>query len=339
MQAIFEINSSRRTPKYQQIVNSVTKAIKAGNLKKGDRLCSINELSVECSLARDTVQRAYNVLEKEKIIEAVKGKGFYIHRTDIMVRYKVMLVFNRLSHYKQIIYNSFVNTIGKKGSVELRVHHANIRVLKEIVDNNLSEYDYYVIMPHFYENTREACHIISQIPAEKLVILDKEISYPGIKCKAVYQDFENDIYDALKSGLLSLRKYNHLLYVHPSLTPHPPEIITGFQRFCSSHQFRSDIIHEVPMLADIKKGQAYIVIEEADLAHLVATCTSKKLCVGQDVGILSYNDSPIKQMLIGGISVMTTDHQQMGETAARLIIDQRDEKVRIPFRLILRNSL
>lgn len=101
MQAIFEIDANRRTPKYQQIVNSVTKAIKQGKFKKGDRIFSINELSNECFLSRDTVQKAYDLLEKEKIIAAVRGKGFYINRTDIVVPYRVLLVFNKLSNYKK----------------------------------------------------------------------------------------------------------------------------------------------------------------------------------------------------------------------------------------------
>ena len=71
-----EIDANRRTPKYLQIANSITKAIKQGKYKKGDRIFSINELSNECFLSRDTVQKAYDLLEKERIIEAVRGKGF-----------------------------------------------------------------------------------------------------------------------------------------------------------------------------------------------------------------------------------------------------------------------
>jgi DNA-binding LacI/PurR family transcriptional regulator len=207
------------------------------------------------------------------------------------------------------------------------------------LQHDLGEYDYYVIMPHFYENSREACRIISQVPPEKLLILDKYISYPRINCKAVYQDFARDIYDALKSGLHALCKYDQLVYVHPALNPHPQEIIGGFKKFCSEYQFEHEITEEISTQREVRKGQAYIVIEESDLAHLIRLCEAKKLRIGKDVGILSYNESPIKQMLIGGISVITTDHAQMGETAARLILDERNEKVRIPFRLILRGSL
>ena len=114
METIFEIDSTRKTPKYLQIVNSVTKAIKQGRIKTGDRIFSINELSNEFLISRDTVQKAYELLEKDKILEAVKGKGFYINRTDLINRYNVLLIFNKLSSYKKIIYDSFVRTLAQK---------------------------------------------------------------------------------------------------------------------------------------------------------------------------------------------------------------------------------
>ena len=122
----------------------------------GDRLFSINELSSECSLSRDTVQKAYDLLEKEKIIEAVKGKGFYIYRTDVLSRYRVLLIFNKLSNYKKMIYDSFVETMGNKGIVDLRIHHCDARVLEDIISKSHCEYDHYVIMPHFYEQASAA---------------------------------------------------------------------------------------------------------------------------------------------------------------------------------------
>jgi DNA-binding transcriptional regulator YhcF (GntR family) len=175
MEIIFEIDANRRTPKYLQIVHSVTKAIKQGRFKKGDRILSINELSNEYLLSRDTVQKAYDILEKDRVIEAVKGKGFYINRTDVMNHYKVLLIFNKLSSYKRMIYESFVKTLGKKGTVDLKIHHSNITVFEDIVEKGLGEYDYYVIMPHFYNDIDRALDIIKQIPLDQLILMDKDI--------------------------------------------------------------------------------------------------------------------------------------------------------------------
>ncbi len=339
MQAIFEINANRRTPKYQQIINSVTKAIKEGKYKRGDRIFSINELCSEFYLSRDTVQRAYEMLERESIIAAVRGKGFYINRTDIIIHHRILLVFNKLSEYKKTIYDSFVNTLGNKATVDLKIHHCSARLLQDIVENNIGKYDYYVVMPHFYEQTAEASKILRQLPQDRLMLLDKDLSSPGICCRSVFQDFEHDIINALETGMNALDKYKKLVCVHPVSTPYPAEIMAGFKNFCIKHGFVHEIIHDIKTGDTVKKGEAYIVIEETDLANLVKNCRAKGYTPGKEVGILSYNETPIKEMLANGISVISTDHARMGETAARMILDQRAGKIKNPFRLILRNSL
>ena len=174
MSTIFEIDASRKIPKYLQIVHSVTKAIKQGKLKAGDRIFSINELSNEFFISLDTVQKAYDILQKDRIFSAVKGKGFYIYRTDIINRYNVLLIFNKLSSYKRMVYDSFVNTLGNKGRVELKIHHSNVRVLEDIILDNIGEYDYYVIMLHFYSDTEKVMKIIKMTPTDQLIMLYKD---------------------------------------------------------------------------------------------------------------------------------------------------------------------
>ena len=337
METIFEIDSTRKTPKYLQIVNSVTKAIKQGRVKTGDRIFSINELSNEFLISRDTVQKAYELLEKDKILEAVKGKGFYINRTDLINRYNVLLIFNKLSSYKKMIYDSFVRTLGTKGHVELKIHHSNIKVFEDIVLTGLGEYDYYAIMPHFYADTEKAMEIIRQIPSEQLILLDKDLGCPS-NYAAVYQDFENDIAEAMETQLDSLRNYNELIMVHPG-TMYPLEIITGFKKFCLQNGFKYDIADSVRENEELKLKQAYIVIEEIDLANLIKCCRSQNFKIGKDIGIISYNDTPLKEILLDGISVISTDHHKMGETAAQFILDQKTDKIRNPFRFISRKSL
>jgi DNA-binding LacI/PurR family transcriptional regulator len=93
------------------------------------------------------------------------------------------------------------------------------------------------------------------------------------------------------------------------------------------------------MYTPVKKGQAYVVIEETDLVNLVKICRNNKLRIGKDVGIVSYNETLLKEILLDGITVISTDHEQMGITAAQIIMDKTQQKVKNPFRLILRNSL
>ena len=105
------------------------------------------------------------------------------------------------------------------------------------------------------------------------------------------------------------------------------------------NNFKGDVFEEINETTDIKSKNAYIVIEESDLCNLIKKTRSNNLQIGKDIGIISYNDSPLKEILLDGITVITTDHNKMGETAARLILENSKEKIKNPFVLIRRGSL
>ena len=148
MEQLIRLETSNKTTKYQQIVNAVTTSIRQGKLKKGDHIFSINELSDEFLLARDTVQKAYNMLRKKEVITSVKGKGFYINRTDVTTQFRILLLFNKISNYKKQIYNAFVQTMGNKAIVDLKIYHFSTRLFENLVAEYLDDYHYFVIMPH-----------------------------------------------------------------------------------------------------------------------------------------------------------------------------------------------
>ena len=52
-----------------------------------------------------------------------------------------------------------------------------------------------------------------------------------------------------------------------------------------------------------------------------------------------YQDSPFKEILAGGISVLSTKFEMMGETAAKMILQHKKDKIKNPFFLIVRPSL
>ena len=76
-----------------------------------------------------------------------------------------------------------------------------------------------------------------------------------------------------------------------------------------------------------------------DLVNLIKKSWSLHLKIGKDIGIISYNETPLKEILPDGITVISTDHEKMDQTAARLILRNSEEKIKNPFSLIIRNSL
>ena len=89
----------------------------------------------------------------------------------------------------------------------------------------------------------------------------------------------------------------------------------------------------------IQPKHAYINLMEEDLVELIKRIKTTPFVVGQEVGILSYNETPLKEFLLEGITVMSTDFAQMGRTAAQLVLNASDEHIENPFQLIVRKSL
>lgn len=332
-----QFNPNDKTPKYKQIVQSIVADIERAVLKKDEQLPSISELSEEYYLARDTVEKAYRELKERGFISSVQGKGFYVNRTDNN-KMRILLVFNKLSSYKKLIYYAFLKVLGNKASVDLQIHHYDARIFAEIMANNLGKYNYYVIMPHFFpENDKTlALKTLEKIPADELILLDKDLPEYTKPCLSVYQDFEKDIFDALDELRDLLEKYSRMVLVFPSDGNYPSDIVRGFRQFCVNFgrefQIKENAIDET-----LHTGTAYLVVEETDLAELVKKTRQSDLKLGEDIGIISFNETTLKELL--EITVITTDFETMGRTAAALLLDKKQIKIKNPFYTIRRKSL
>lgn len=69
-----------RSPKpvYQQVVEGIKEAIAKGIFAGGDRMPSVRELASAMTLNHNTVAKAYRELEREQVIEVMRGRGTFI---------------------------------------------------------------------------------------------------------------------------------------------------------------------------------------------------------------------------------------------------------------------
>lgn len=51
----------------------------------------------------------------------------------------------------------------------------------------------------------------------------------------------------------------------------------------------------------------YILPNDNDLVHLLKAAKTQKLIVGEDIGVISYNDTPLKEVVAEGITTISTD--------------------------------
>ena len=93
------------TPKYIQLTNSIVKAIEEKKIEKGYLLPSINDLSFELDISRDTAEKAYKHLKKLGVIGSVPGKGYFISNTDITQPIKIFLLLELLLHRHIVFQN------------------------------------------------------------------------------------------------------------------------------------------------------------------------------------------------------------------------------------------
>ncbi|WKN44542.1 GntR family transcriptional regulator [Tunicatimonas pelagia] len=327
-----------RIPKYQQVINLIKSDIELGIFKQGERIPSINETSEDFYLSRDTVEKAYNKLREEGVLVSVPGKGYYVNTTQPTGPLRVLIAINKISAHKKKIVSAFVETLGDDAVVETFVHHYSTNKLERIISENLGKFNYYAIIPCFKDFSDKTQKIIEKIPSDKLVLIDKDIDGLPNKYKAVCENFEEDTYRVLTSALDAINKYKKLYFVFPDGNQYRHELITSFKRFCTEHHFEYCITNVFdPTL--VRPQDLYLVIEDDDLVDIIKYCKNHSLKVGQDVGIVSFNDTPLKEVLHDGIAVISTDFEKMGETAARLILEKRSEKVHNPFYLIRRPSL
>jgi DNA-binding transcriptional regulator YhcF (GntR family) len=332
-----KIAENNRSSKLQQIVAAFVHDIDRGVLKKGEKLPTINEFSKVNGVSRDTIEKAYRAMKALGYITSSPCICYFVNGKN-NEKLKVLLIFNRFSSFKKVIYDAMLEGLGKKAQVNLSFHHYSLKLLKEVLITNLGRYDFYAIMPHFDSSSKsqEYQRILEMVPSHQLILLDKQIPDWGYTKKMVYQDFKVDIYEALSRSYLLLKKYKSISLVFQDKTNHPQEIIEGIEDFCLEQRMAFKILSNVENEV-LKIGCVYIVLEEDDLAKLIKKVHRNGMLPGKDIGIISFNESVFKELL--NITVFTTDFEAMGRTAADFILGKRKDFCRNPFYALHRGSL
>jgi DNA-binding transcriptional regulator YhcF (GntR family) len=337
MKNIIQIDPLSPVPKYQQLTTSIVESIENGVLARGEFLPSINEVSNTFSMARMTVTKAYEELRQRGLIDSRHGKGFFVTSTDTRSQLRIFALFDALTPYKEVLYDSMIENLGSDVSLNIFFHHHNLKVFENLILDNLGHYNYYAIMPHF---NQDVVAILQRIPKDKLLILDIDVPNFGNDYALVYQDFYYNMYNGLLEGKELLKKYESISLVlsSKSFQYTPVGLINGFLRFCEEFKFKHEVVADMDE-DHLKAGKAYIVFREHDVIRFLNWSNKKKWQLGKDIGLLSYDDTPIKEILAEGISVISSDFKDMGRIAAEMILMRTRGKIRNKCMFIKRNSL
>lgn len=76
------IEFDNNLPIYMQIMNYMKQEIVLGKLGPGDKIPSVRELAAELRINPNTVQRTFQELEREEIVETRRGLGRYVTQEE-----------------------------------------------------------------------------------------------------------------------------------------------------------------------------------------------------------------------------------------------------------------
>lgn len=328
-----DIDESTRSKK-GAIVQGILDAIADNAIAKGDPLPSVNKLIHRLGVARMTVVKALNILKERGIIVSEDKVGYYVRDDNVKRELKVFLFLTGFYSYHEILYNSIVESIGGQDiTIDLYFHHCNPRTFNSVLSENLGSYGLYLTTGFDDPKVRT---VLKRIPPKKLLQIVRPPLLEGVS--SITQDFYSGLKRSLEKLKDRLLTYEKFILIFPLRKGHPEEIKTAFTEFCAENQIVFEIEKKVNREL-ISKGTAFGVIEDSDLISLIKMGEELKLNLGSELGILSYNETPMKEIIRNGITVVSVDFVKLGQAISRFITSPKPTtEVFVP-EVIIRNSL
>ncbi|HAZ02950.1 MAG: hypothetical protein A2W90_09375 [Bacteroidetes bacterium GWF2_42_66] len=335
MSDIFDyIDNSAHKSKREKIVNGIMDAIANNSVAKGDPIPSVNKFMQRLGVARMTVVMAMNVLKERGIIVSEDKVGYFVRDVNVKRELKVFLFLTGFYSYHETLYNSIIEGInGSDITIDLYFHHCNPKIFKSVLQENLGLYGLYAITG-FEDPSVEK--LLARIPPGKLLQI---IRPPLVKGTSVIcQNFYAGVLNSLEKLRPRLDRFDRFTLVFPPRRGHPEEIKNTFTEFCSKHDIPHGIEKKVTCDLIVPK-HAYWVIEDDDLIALIKIGEEMGLQVGKDLGILSYNESPMKEIIRNGITVISSDFAKIGQAISKFINNPGYTNEVFSPDIIFRNSL
>ena len=342
MSVKINIETGSKAPIYKQLVEYFEDAIRSGKLQPGMQVPSMNDFALQLGISKETVKKTYGILRDRGLLIPRQGKGFYVAEQNDLSRRRILVLFDKLSIYKEVLYNSLVEELGDSYDITILTHNQNLELFTYYLDNYLDKFDYYVISPHFPLDDKSqstAIKLLSRIPNRKLIMVDHWIKELLGNYSAIYQDFENDIYEGLKQGLEDLRKISKLRIITLPSSLYGPIVSRGVERFCLDNNLPYEFISSTP--ENISSNEAFLILSsqlDSGLTALARKINARNLVVGKDVFIISYNEFDLCEVIMNGLTTVSADFKQMGHTVATIIQNQKTWKVHCDFNMTRRGT-
>ena len=300
----------------------------------GAALPSVKEASSLFGVAPKTVVRSYEKLKKQGFIESRPRKGYFVISKQSSLKTRVLLIVHSFDAHFEFLYRTFHGEVEQFCDIEIYFHHYNVKLLELIVTRNIDNYDLFIISSFDHPKIPK---ILGRIPSEKVLVVSR-IDRLENQYNSIFQDFEKGTYNALNEAKPDIRKYKEIVLSFPIKSGHSITLKNGFEKFCKNTNLKFQVADSLDNL-EIEKGNVYLVIDDRDLIKLLRFCKIRNWEPGKEIGVISYNESPLKEIIRDGITVISCDFRHLAKEMAQFIINRKSIYKSIPIKLIKRNSL
>ena len=320
----------QQSSKVTQLADTLSQAISRKEFLEGDSLPSINQLSAQYGVSRDTVFKAFLDLRERGLIDSTPGKGYYV--TSQVTN--VLLLLDQYTPFKEALYNSFVKHLPINYKVDLLFHQYNERLFNTIIRESIGKYNKYIVMNFDNEKFSTA---LNKINPARLLLLDFG-KFQKNKYFYICQDFDESFYQALLTLKERMHKYRQIVFLFSKGLKHPQSSKDYFIRFCKEQGVLYEIQEDIENLV-VRKETAYIAIKQQDVVKAVKQGRLEGLKCGKDFGLLAYNDIPSYEVIDEGITSLSIDWEMMGNEAANFVLNDTPIQKYLPTEVRLRKSL
>lgn len=318
--------------KHDRLVQGVINAIDEKLLSPDDLLPSLNEMIRELKFSRDTVVKGYQELINRGLIGSTRGRGYYVTNGNTEQTLQVALMMYNMDTFEEQFYRNFRAGLGPNVHLNVFFHHGNIDVFDTILTQIKGKYGMYVIAPIPDPRTKA---LLEGIPRNRFLMVDRYEPIEG-EFNHVTQEFARSSYRIFMELAPEIKAFDEMIFYHSPESLDPKEIVGAFKKFLKETRIKGRILPEYTP-GSIEKGKVYFTLDNYAVFAMLKECKAKKLKPGKDLGILSHNDEPAKELI--GITTYSADFSLMGKMAGEFVMRREMVRETMPMVLWRRNTL
>jgi hypothetical protein len=269
-------------------------------------------------------------------ITSIFRKGYFISESSLKVKTKVLFLIGRMTETNQTLYNAFLDHFGKNVMVDIYTYQYKPKEFKEIIGQQLGNYHYYLIQPHLIDEDEETVKILQKIAGDRLILLDQ--NFGTIRHSSLICSPNPSLKKIFNTQLNLFNKYRSLNLVLSEDEYFDPELINACSEFCEANSLKFQVLDGLEE-DDFQQKEIYFTLSDTDLFQAIKYAEKKNWSLGTDIGIISLNDHPFKEIIAGGITVVSTHPEKLGQKAAEMILNNQKTAEVIEPSLLIRQSL